>query len=278
MLSDQWSPIINISDLDSANGEEMKKWALITGASSGFGVDYANILAARGYSLVITARRLDRLERLKLELKSKYSIDVHCISSDLSSVNGVHNLYTGTKNLGIKIEVLINNAGFGTFGKFDDMDSKESKDMIQLNVSALTELCHLYINDMKSLGGGHILLIASLVGFMPTPFYSVYAATKAYVVSFGEALAVELRPHNIHVSTLSPGMTKTEFMDVSGQKLTPVQKLIMMESLPVANKAIKRLFNKKTRTLPGWLANIFLIILKLIPSSVQAKLAYGSMK
>lgn len=256
----------------------MKEWALITGASSGFGVDYANILASRGYSLVITARRLDRLESLKLELKSKYSIDVYCISSDLSSINGVNNLYAETQKLGLKIKVLINNAGFGTFGKFDDMDSKESKDMIQLNVSALTELCHLYINDMKSIGEGYILLVASLVGFMPTPLYSVYAATKAYVVSFGEALTVELRPNNIHVSTLSPGMTKTEFMDVSGQKLSKLEKSIMMESFPVAQKAINKLFNKKSSSVPGLSGNLLKIFLSLIPNFIIAKIVYLSMR
>jgi len=259
-------------------GEEMKEWALITGASSGFGVDYANILASKGYSLVITARRLDRLESLKLELESKYSIEVHCISSDLSTSAGASELYAQTQKLGLKIKVLINNAGFGIFGKFNEMELKKSKDMIQLNITALTELCHLYSNDMKLIGEGYILLVASLVGFMPTPFYSVYASTKAYVVSFGEALNAELKPLNIHVSTLSPGMTKTEFMDVSGQKLSAIEKAIMIESYPLAKKAIDKLFKRRSSSNPGISAFLMKFFLAFIPNFLIAKIVFLSMR
>jgi short-subunit dehydrogenase len=256
----------------------MKDWALITGASSGFGVDYANILASKGYSLVITARRLDRLEALKRELELKYSIKVHCISSDLTAKDAAAKLYADTQNLNIKVKVLINNAGFGTFGKFDQMDLENSQNMIQLNITALTDLCRLYSKDMKEIGEGYILLVASLVGFMPTPLYSVYAATKAYVVSFGEALCSEFRPLNIHVSTLSPGMTKTEFMDVSGQKLSPIEKAIMMESYPVAKMAIKKLFNKKSSSTPGVSSKLMKIFVSFIPNFIIAKVVYLVMR
>lgn len=256
----------------------MEKWALITGASSGFGIDYAHILAQKGYSLIITARRAERLEKLKEEVKQRYSVNVHCISSDLTEPNAAQRLYNKTQELGIKVDVLVNNAGFGIFGKFDQMTTQESHNMIQLNISSVTELCHLYIQDMKELREGHILLVASLVGYMPTPLYSVYAATKAYIVSFGQALAAEMKPLNIYVNTLSPGMTKTEFMDVSGQKLTAFENAIMMESMPVARKAIKELFNKKTTTLPGFIYFFMKLCVSFVPNKILATFTYKLMK
>ncbi len=256
----------------------MENWALITGASSGFGVDYAHILAQKGHSIVLTARRMERLESLKTEIEQKYSVKVHCIAIDLSTEDGPIDLYNKTTALNIQIKILINNAGFGSFGKFDEQEMKESTDMIQLNITALTQLCHLYTKDMKSLGEGYILLVASLVGYMPTPLYSVYAATKAYVISFGEALAAEYSPLNIQVSTLSPSMTKTEFMDVSGQSLSTFERMMMMNSYPVAKRAINSLFAKRTSSLPNISSYIIKILLNFIPSKIIATITYRVMR
>ncbi|MBU3659599.1 MAG: SDR family oxidoreductase [Flavobacteriales bacterium] len=194
----------------------MKKTALITGASSGIGMELARIHARKNGDLVLVARRLDELETLKSELVEKYKVKVWVFQQDLTRVDAAENVYAFTQKEGVQVDYLFNNAGFGGHGFFVDRPIEKDIEMINLNVSALVKLSHLFLQDMKKRKSGKILNTASTAGFFPGPLQATYFATKAFVVSFSEALAHELKPHNISVTALCPGPVKTEFEKTAG--------------------------------------------------------------
>ncbi|MBB3764624.1 SDR family NAD(P)-dependent oxidoreductase [Sphingomicrobium lutaoense] len=184
---------------------------LITGASAGLGVDFARRYAARGHRLVLAARRLDRLEALASELGNARAVAI-----DLSQAGAAEKLLADVTAAGEHVDLLVNNAGFGLVGRFDQLSGARQREMIDLNVGALTELAHGVVGPMKERGRGTIINVASTASFQPGPGMAVYFATKAYVLSFSEALHEELKPHGVHVSALCPGPTSTEFGDVAG--------------------------------------------------------------
>lgn len=194
----------------------MTKTALVTGASSGIGKELARIHASKNGNLVLVARRVEELEALKTELESKYKGQVTVFPQDLTKENAAQNVYEFTNSKGIEIEYLFNNAGFGGQGNFVDRPLSKDIEMINLNVKALVELSHLYLQDMKKRKSGRILNTASTAGYLPGPLQATYFATKAFVVSFTQALAQELKHHNITVTALCPGPVKTEFEQVAG--------------------------------------------------------------
>ena len=188
------------------------KTALITGASSGIGKAMAELMASKGINLVITARRAKVLETLKSNLKTQHQVSVNCIGLDLVEANAAQNLYTKVEALGITVDYLVNNAGFGGQGKFYERKWDDEAAMLQLNIVALTQLTHLFLPGMVSRNSGRILNVASSAGLTPGgPLQSVYFATKAYVISFSQGLAGELFDTNITVTALCPGATATEF-------------------------------------------------------------------
>ena len=192
------------------------KTALITGASSGIGKELARIHAANGGDVVLVARRTESLEALKTELESAHGIKVTTYTQDLSEPNAARKVYDFVQKSGIEIEYLMNNAGFGGHGLFVDRPIEKDLEMIRLNVSALVELTHLFLQDMKQRKSGRILNTASTAGFLPGPLQATYFATKAFVVSFTKGLAFELRKSGITVTALCPGPVKTEFEHVAG--------------------------------------------------------------
>ena len=194
----------------------MKNTALITGASSGIGKELARIHAKNNGDLILVARRLNLLESLKAELENKYSIQVIIIELDLTEKDAVTNLIDSIKQKNITINYLFNNAGFGGYGDFVEREIKQDLEMIQLNVTALVELTHGIANQMIENGGGKILNTASTAGFLPGPLQATYFATKAFVVSFSQALNQELRSKKISVTALCPGPVQTEFITVAG--------------------------------------------------------------
>ena len=196
----------------------MKKLSLITGASSGIGKELARIHASKNGDLILVARRIEELEKLKLELEEQFKIKVWVFEQDLTVKNAAANVYNFAKNNNLEIDYLFNNAGFGGHGFFVDRPIEKDLEMISLNVSALVELSHLFLQDMKKRKSGKILNTASTAGFLPGPLQATYFATKAFVVSFSEALAHELKPHNISVTALCPGPVKTEFEKTAGMK------------------------------------------------------------
>lgn len=198
----------------------MTNTALITGASAGIGREFARYHAAKGGDLIITARRGDALNALKAELEAAHGISVTTIAQDLSSADHAKTLYTALN--GARIDVLINNAGFGGHGKFVERDLSADLDMIDLNINALVTLCHLIGNDMVKHGSGKILNVSSTASYMPGPLQATYFATKAFVSSFSQAIAEELKGTGVTVTALEPGAVDTEFLEtanLTGTKL-----------------------------------------------------------
>jgi len=200
----------------------MKNIALITGASSGIGAALAEEHAKRNGDCILVARRKDLLEELQKNLVNKYGISVKILIKDLTNRNEVQDLYDEMIQNGYNISVLINNAGFGGYGKFYERKLKTDLAMIDLNVSALTHLTHLFLSEMVKKKNGKIINVASTASFMPGPLQATYFATKAFVRSFSYALTEELKGTNVTVTTLCPGPTRTEFekrSNMNGSKL-----------------------------------------------------------
>lgn len=198
----------------------MKKVALITGASSGIGKELAHIHAQNSGDLVLVARREKELEDLKKELEAKYSIKVVNIVKDLSESGAAKLVYDEIEAQGIEVEYLINNAGFGLRGKFHELSWERQAQMLNLNMTTLTELTYLFLPNMIKRDSGKILNTSSTVAFLAGPLQAIYHATKAYVTFFSNALAEELHDTNITVTTLMPGATETEFAKTSGMDKT----------------------------------------------------------
>ncbi|MCL6282499.1 SDR family oxidoreductase [Ruegeria sp. 2012CJ41-6] len=200
----------------------MTKTALVTGASSGIGREFARYHASKGGNVIITARRVEQLEALKSELEAAHGVTVTVIALDLGAPGGAAKLHEAVKATGIRVDYLINNAGFGGRGAFLERELSEDLDMIRLNVEALVSLCHMFGNDMVAAGGGKILNVSSTASYMPGPLQATYFATKAYVSNFSQALAEELRGKGVTVTALEPGYVPTEFAaraDLEGTKL-----------------------------------------------------------
>ena len=179
---------------------------------------------------------------------------------------------------GIVVDTLINNAGYGLFGEFVDQPLQRTLDMLQLNMLTLTELTHAFGGAMARRGSGRILLVASIGGYQSTPTYAAYSASKSYVLPFGEALHEELRPRGVTVTVLSPGITATEFLKVSGQKATLYQRLVMMRSRPVVRIGLRALERGRASVVPGWLNAATAWSNRLMPRSVQRKVAFLLMR
>lgn len=189
---------------------------LITGASSGIGEAFARAYAAKGRSLILVARRTDKLSTLAAELEAKHSIKVLPITADLSRSDSFDAVHESTRQSGYSVETLINNAGFGLLGAFEEIDPTRTTEMVDLNCRAVVGLTHKFLPEMKSRKKGNIVIVSSVVGTLPTPWFSTYAATKAFDLYFGEALHGECKGSGVNVVTVLPGLTKTEFQASSG--------------------------------------------------------------
>ena len=225
---------------------------LITGASSGFGEEFARQYAQQGHSLVLVARRLERLQALAEALRQQYRVDVVVEQVDLSQVAAVIQLHRRLRERGIAIDILVNNAGHGLQGPFLDMQLDAALAMLQLDVASLTAVTHVFAQDMRTRGRGRILLVASLLAFQGVENFAVYAAAKAYVLRLGEALHRELKRHGVTVTTLCPGMSDTGFAKAAQQKVTPALKLLMMQPAPVVRAGIRALEAGRISVVPGW--------------------------
>ncbi|MFC4233225.1 SDR family NAD(P)-dependent oxidoreductase [Parasediminibacterium paludis] len=192
--------------------------ALITGASNGIGLELANIHASKGGDLVLVARSKEKLDALKTTLEHQYNIKVYTIGKDLSVLNAAQEVYAETSQQNIQIDYLINNAGFGDYGMFVDADWNKTLQMINLNMTTLTHLTQLYLQDMVARKQGKIMNVASTAAFQSGPTMAVYFATKAYVLSFSEAVDNEVRDKGVTVTTLCPGATESGFQAVAAME------------------------------------------------------------
>ena len=253
--------------------ELIDKWAVVTGASSGLGVDFAEILAERGANLVLVARRKDRLEALAQRLEKELGIRTRTVPADLAQPEARVALAADLAGAGIDVDVLVNNAGFGVYGPFAEAEWEREDQMLQLNVVALTHLTKLFVRGMVERNRGWIMQVASIGAYQASPMYGAYSATKAYVLSFGEALAYELRATNVKVSVLSPGVTKTEFLEVSGQTPNFYQRMSMATSRAVAEAGVRAMLRGKPSHVPGFLNQLPIFLLRFTPRRIQAATA-----
>lgn len=253
------------------------KWALITGASSGLGIDFAKQLAAKGYNLVLTARSEQALTDLATTINQDYGVKTICEPLDLSEVNSPQNLLDRLDKHKIQIDTLINNAGFGLTGSILDYDPARLRAMLQLNVISLTELCQLFGQRMAKApngNGGNILLVASMASYMPIPLFAAYAASKAYIVSLGEALNVELASQNVNVTVLSPGLMNTGFNKASDYVTTDDMQSMVLPASKVAQIGLKALFNKKSGIIAGRKNALMVFITRFVSRHALAKQLY----
>jgi uncharacterized protein len=189
---------------------------LVTGASSGLGAEFAAQLAARGANLILVARRVDRLEALKTVLAAKHGVTITVLPTDLTAAGAASTLAANIAKLGLPVHSLINNAGFGSHNRFEDEDAERVHEEVALNVGAVVDLTKAFYAELLQHGTGVLVNVASTAGFQPIPRMAVYGASKAFVLSFTEALWFEARPRGLKVIALCPGATETEFFDVAG--------------------------------------------------------------
>jgi len=258
--------------------EELKgRTALVTGASSGMGVDYARELARRGAGLVLVARRAEALRRLADELEPSGAA-VQVAPADLSDPAARTDLAAKLAADGPGIDILVNNAGFGVFGPFAGSEWARVAQMLELDVAAVTHLTHLFLPGMLERRWGRVLLAASTAAFQPVPTYAVYAAGKAYVLSFGTALNHELRGSGVSCTTICPGVTETEFFAVAGHRQTRFQRLAMMSSGAVARQGIAAMLARRPSVVAGRANALMALSTRLAPRSWTAAMAALAMR
>lgn len=248
--------------------------ALITGASYGIGREIARALAKRGFNVVLIARSMDKLQIVSEDIKSTYGVNCYIVNADLSINGAAEDIFDRVRNLGIQIDVLVNNAGFGKFGDFFKFDLDTYEKMIDLNILSLTKLTYLFGREMIRNKRGWILNVSSTAAFQPIPNFAVYAATKAYVKSFSNALYYQMREKGVVVSTLCPGPTKTNFgktaETIGTHMFNPAG---LMDPGEVAEIGIKGLFKGDICIVPGFLNNILAFLAKIFPISIVMSIA-----
>ena len=243
----------------------MSRCALITGASTGIGYEFAKLFARDGYGLVLVARDEPRLAQVKAELEEQYHAPVKIISKDLARPQAPEELFAELGREGAAIDILVNNAGFGTHGLFAEADPASQLQMMQVNMAALTHLTRLVLPGMVARRSGKILNVASTAAFQPGPLMAVYYATKAYVLSFSEALANELQGTGVRVTVLCPGPTRTEFQRRAGVEETKLMTGQVMGARAVAVAGYRGLMAGTTVVIPGMRNRLLAFAVKYLP-------------
>jgi short-subunit dehydrogenase len=248
-------------------------WAIVTGASSGLGTAFATDLARRRHNLVLVARREQRMRDLAAQLERDHGITVVVEVLDLGAPDSATTLQQRLDAQGIEVDVLVNNAAFGLSGAFIDQEPERLRAMLQLDIVALTELTHVLGRRMARRGKGRILLVSSLAAYQPTPLLAAYGAAKAYVLSLGEALNVELAP-GVGVTVLSPGLMDTEFNDVSGYTMKPSMRRTVLPTARVAEIGLDAMFARRSSVVAGRLNSLMVFVSRFLSRSFQARTLY----
>jgi short-subunit dehydrogenase len=252
--------------------------ALITGASSGLGEEFARQLARENYDLVLTARREDRLKSVAAEALKLGSSKVEVIASDLGQADAATQLHRQIGERGIEIEYLVNNAGFGTHGLFQKLPLDREIEEINLNISALVSLTRLFLEGMVARRRGTIINVASTAAFQPVPYMATYGATKSFVLDFSEAVAYEAKPFGVTVMALCPGPTRTEFQDVAGVNETGVPSFAYMDAKTVVAQALASARRGKSVRINGIINSVMAQSTRITPRSLVARIAGGMFK
>ena len=253
--------------------EEARPVALITGASSGIGLDLAKLFAQGGHDLVLVARNEEALRGVAAECE-KFGVKVHVLAKDLSKVESAQEIFNELSSRGVAVEVLVNNAGFGTHGPFVRTKLEDEVGMIQVNITALIALTRLFLPAMVSRKSGKIMNVASMAGFVAGPYMSVYYATKAFVLSQSIALSHEVKKHGVIVSVLCPGPTKTDFQKrarIGESKL--FKRPRSMTSMDVAKAGYEGLMKGKLIVVPGFSNKVIRVAAKMVPRGMLARVA-----
>lgn len=249
---------------------------LITGASSGIGETFARKLAAQGHDVLLVARSEDKLIALCNELGLNHNVRAQYFVADLSQPDAPARLLEETRERNLEIDLLINNAGFGSMGDFGQLDLNRELNMIDLNVRSLVELTHLFLQPMRERGSGSIINVASTASFQPVPFMATYAATKAFVLSFSEALWEENRTYGVKVMALCPGVTETSFFEASRMKRPPGR--VSQTSEQVVDVALRALKRGKSSVISGWPNRITVETERVVPRSLILRLVGAIMR
>jgi len=252
------------------------KATLITGASSGIGETFARKLAAQGHDVLLVARSEDKLIALCNELGLNHNVRAQYFVADLSQSDAPARLLEETRERNLEIDLLINNAGFGSMGEFGKLDLSRELNMIDLNVRALVELTHLFLQPMRERGSGSIINVASTASFQPVPFMATYAATKAFVLSFSEALWEENRTYGVKVMALCPGVTETSFFEASRMKRPPGR--VIQTSEQVVDVALRALKRGKSSVISGWPNRITVETERVVPRSLILRVVGAIMR
>jgi short-subunit dehydrogenase len=245
---------------------------VVTGASAGLGAHFARLFAQDRHDVVLVARRRDKLDQLATELRQAHGVETTVIAADLSDPKAPLHLYEELTRAGVEVEFLVNNAGFGANGAFTELELSHQLDMIEVNIKALTHLTGLLLPTMIARRSGRILNVGSGAGFLPGPFMATYYASKAYVVSFTEALADELRGTGVTATVLCPGPTATEFAHVAGAGNAAMFKGVA-DASSVAEYGYRAMLAGKTIAIPGITMKLALQSLRMSPRSVTRVLA-----
>ena len=245
--------------------------ALVTGASSGIGYELTKLLAADGYDVILVSRRRERLEAVADELETTYDVGGHVMPADLSEPAGATTLYESVTDAGLDVDVLVNNAGYGSYGPFLEDGSETDRDLIELHVGTVTTLTKLFGREMADRGGGRILNNASIAGWAPTPNSVVYSAAKHYDRAFSEALAEELVEQNITVTVLCPGETDTGFFDRGNYDESGAAAADRMSAAEVAEAGYRGLMAGERVVIPGRLNKLRTFLRRLLPRRLFVK-------
>ncbi len=251
--------------------------ALITGASSGIGAELARLFAANGYGVVLVASRAARLEQLAAELSERFGVPTTAIPKDLSEPGAPRELYDEVRRRGLEIGILVNNAGFSVYGPFAETPLDAEQKMLQVNIGAVVALTKLFLRDMAARRSGRILNIGSTGSFAPGPFGGVYCATKAFVLSFSEAIAEELKGSGVTVTALCPGATDTEFARRAGMTDTNIFRGRLMTAREVAEIGFDALMRGRRTVVAGFSNKALIWSLRFAPRALVARVSKGMM-
>jgi len=248
-----------------------RKWALVTGASGGIGIELARVFAHHNYNLVLTARRQAELGKLAQELETR-GTQTRVIAADLADASAPQKIWEELQDEDIWIHTLVNNAGFATYGFFDETPLDDELQMLQVNIVALTQLTKLFLPAMKTRGRGQILNVASTAAFQPGPLMAVYYASKAYVLSFSEALSNELDGSGVTVSALCPGPTVSDFQERAKMMESKILQGDLMDAGSVALAGYRGLIRKQSVIVPGAKNQIFANAHRVLPRRLVAQI------
>ncbi len=254
------------------------RWALVTGASSGIGELLAVELAGHGANLVLVARRREALDSLAARIKERCGVQTHVEAADLGLPGEPERIFESLRSRGIRVAVLVNNAGFAAHGIFDSIDARTEEALIDVNAKAVVRMTRLFASPMRAAGFGRILMTASVGAYSPAPLYAVYSAAKAFVLSYGLAVRSELRGTGVSVTVLSPGVVRTDFHRVAGHETNRFKQATGMEAAPVARAAVRGLLRGKAEVVPGFINKILVFTTRLVPRPSQAAMAGGFME